>query len=352
MQKKLLLLGCLVLFGNIEVLAEEVQETVASEDISTIVENKEEILQETVEISTEKDANTVAEINRNEKFLAVFLEEKIISQQEHDDYVLKLSNAKTIEEVENVMTVFYENNQKAMSYRWAFDERYLNLRNNIEGWQKQGKLTTEQANKFLQELDSARTLTDIQKVFEDVNAIVIGDKDKTPVTEEEIKNAKRHLNILLVNSYITEETYTQLMEELNEVKTKYDLDIIYDQIRVINPDAELFIWSFAESYLNIKSNISGSLDNGKITKEQADKLFAQLEEATTLEELDLVSKELDSLLNGTTETTTSEIKTEQKTQESGQKTLPKTGEKNKQLLRVGGTLLVMSSLSFLILRRQ
>jgi LPXTG-motif cell wall-anchored protein len=140
------------------------------------------------------------------------------------------------------------------------------------------------------------------------------------------------------------------------VTTKSEFDRFYDNVAAVSTESEMFMWAFSESYINIRANISSSLKDGNITEEQANKLFNQVDAARTRAELDAVGKELDELLKGTrdsTTTTTKETTTSESKKSDGKGTLPKTGESNQTIFTLLGSFLVTgTAISYILFRKK
>lgn len=358
------LFSVLMLFGTGAAFAEETQESTQNlESTETVVMKETNDNQEKVLVDeTNKDIveavvpDLKEDVAKEIMFLDAYLQRGYITNDQYNEYVEKLNNAKTTEEIDKIVNELFSKSTDISSYRWAFGERYINLKINIQEYQKQGKLTKEQSDKFIQELEQAKTLEDIEKVSNDVRQIVGADEDTTAVTKEEKDNAKRYLEILIANSYITDGQFKELLAELDNVTTKSEFDRFYDNVAAVSTESEMFMWAFSESYINIRANISSSLKDGNITEEQANKLFNQVDAARTRAELDAVGKELDELLKGTRDSTTTPTKettTSESKKSDGKGTLPKTGESNQTIFTLLGSFLVTgTAISYILFRKK
>ncbi len=343
----LLGIGATTVFGE-----ESVKETKNSqlETVASTEKKEEKLIQKTSEL--------LAEIEKEKMFFNAYLTKGYITQTEYDNFILRLNNANTSEELKAIMDELYTNKPETTGYRWTFGEKYVNINANIKGYVENGKLSKEQGDKFLQRLEAAKNLDEIDQIDKEIQGIT-GKNQDTAVTSEDIKGAKWRLEVLLVNSYITQTEYDGLLAELNAVKIKSELETYENNVDSVSKAPEMFLWSMSEAYINIRANISTSLKDGKISQEQADKLFAQLDAARTRAELDKVSVDLNKLLEGkkdpgtsTSETNKNNEKVTTTNSNAKPAALPKTGETNNSLLAALGVLIASSGIGYYIFRKK
>ncbi|MFW8053840.1 LPXTG cell wall anchor domain-containing protein [Vagococcus fluvialis] len=332
---------------------EQTIDTQITEETKTSESKPAESNPEDSEVTVETPQDVKNSVEREIMFLNAYLQKGYITQEEYNTYVNQLNAAKTEEEVKQITDKIYESNQDVIHYRWVFSERYINLKNNINLYQENGTITQKQAEKLLSELENAKTLEDIQKVNDALDAIL--NEEERAVTDNELFYAQLRLDVLYANKFLTQDQYDQLSKELKLVKTNLDLADFYKSVELSSPDSKTFMTAYVEKYYGIQANIAASINNGSITQEQGDKLYAQLNAARTNEELDAVSKELDKLIKGTTTETSKQTtsSTSDKKGNNGANTLPKTGEtSNSKLITFGGILLVGLGAGYLFFRKK
>lgn len=333
---------------------EQTIDTQITEETKTSESKPAESNPEDSEVTVETPQDVKNSVEREIMFLNAYLQKGYITQEEYNTYVNQLNAAKTEEEVKQITDKIYESNQDVIHYRWVFSERYINLKNNINLYQENGTITQKQAEKLLSELENAKTLEDIQKVNDALDAIL--NEEERAVTDNELFYAQLRLDVLYANKFLTQDQYDQLSKELKLVKTNLDLADFYKSVELSSPDSKTFMTAYVEKYYGIQANIAASINNGSITQEQGDKLYAQLNAARTNEELDAVSKELDKLIKGTTTETskqTTSSTSDKKGNNNGANTLPKTGEtSNSKLITFGGILLVGLGAGYLFFRKK
>lgn len=373
MKKVFFMLCSLLLLGSGTVLAEESKNgeqidgteeslvTVDSQKESQAIEKS--VIEEKTKESTDKEEKANSTLNTSQKVkdaisrevasLDVYIQKGYITEAEYNSYNERLNAAQTIEEVHQISKELMDNNTNVFSYKWSFGEMFINLKINIQDSQKAGEITDEQAVKLLQDLELARTKEAIQKVSDEFNSIITAGGDSFLVTTEEVNSAKRYLEIIAANNFITQEQYDNLLKELESVKTKGELSIFLSHVHAVSTEPNMFMWTFWEQYINVRANISSCLKDGKITDEQANELYAELDAAKTKDELNVVNDKLNKLIKGTTDSTTttsSDISDKNKKDGSGDE-LPKTGEKSGFLLPIIGSMILLNlGISYLIVK--
>ncbi|MFW7433503.1 LPXTG cell wall anchor domain-containing protein [Vagococcus carniphilus] len=354
--------GATAVFGE-ETASNQVKETSAEKtkekEMTTESSNAKETTQTTTkETQTNQavvDPGLTAKIAEEKMFLNAYLARGFITQESFNSYLSRIDSVKTEEELKKIVDELLANTD-IVNYRWAFSERYINLKINIEEYGRMGVLSENQVNKFLQRLEAAKTLEEIEQISQEVKASA-NTSEGNNVSEVEKVRASRFLEILLANAFITQEEYSNFSKELNSIKTKVELDAFYKRVANVSKETEHFIGSFYDSYYNIQAGITTSLNQGKITKEQADKLLAQLDAARTQAELDKVFKELNDLINNKDPQTSTTNPSKDKETNNGidnkakKGFLPQTGESADYILAGLGILLVTSMAGYVIIKR-
>lgn len=139
-----------------------------------------------LEITKSDISNILKDMKKNNK----------ISQELLDQFLAKLDKATTEEEASAVL-VEAKKLVEDLS-KWGFAEHYLNLKNNIELLVEKGDLTKEQGDSFLAKAESAKTVQELDVIWEEVQQQVEANKKgkTTSSTEKETKNDSKSTNQL------------------------------------------------------------------------------------------------------------------------------------------------------------
>lgn len=155
--------------------------------------------------------------------------------------------------------------------------------------------------------------------------------------------------------------YEDLMRRLEKATKPEEVSLVYsDALDLAKLNKQLYQSSFDEKVYNTKYQLELLVKSGRMTQNQADEFIAKIDNSKTIEELDNIWAEIETMINQPTSTTTDSTEetsattssktkehTNQVTTSSDKKSssLPKTGEQQLgvglPLITVGSILLVM-----------
>lgn len=201
------------------------------------------------------------------------------------DFIKRVDNSASVEEIDQIYLEVEKQVQLNEDLgHWAWAEHYINTKIVIEDHMKTGKLTQEQGQEFIARLEKTTKSDEIFEIQKDINKQI--DENQG------------------------------LAEKFNEV---------------------------AES---IKKEIKQLVEEGRITKEEGDKLIAKLETLTTTEELDKLQMEVDAYKNKSIDPIN------KKGDDPKVNKLPQTGEQNTPLFTAIGVVVLGGLIAIIIAKKK
>ncbi len=309
---KLVLVGALFVGMGQLVLAEETQ-TSGEENQSTVtsVEKTETSEEYALSIAKSDIANIMKDMNKDKRLM----------DEQLADLLSQLDKATTVNEAESILS-----NAWSISDGLNVSIAKSNGTNIVKDLKKAGRITEEQLNNFLQGIENAKTVKEVELILHEARTTNLDnnfEKRKAEVTKmiQEMQ-ATGKLTLAQMNQFITDLDSTVMIEQLDSV-----LAVAQTQAE---ENANLAKGSFEEKVYNATIQIEVLVREGKLTKEQGDQLLGELKNCQTVEEVDTlwakVEKQVADNQTKPSETKETDKKSEEVKKEDKKSVLPQTGE--------------------------
>jgi len=160
-------------------------------DVTTSSQSMPEQQNSTTANTSTKDSNEIESFSFSEKYINIkanindWLKQGALNQDQANNFLDRLDKAKTIDELNALYSDIskqVELNKSLESF--SFSEKYINIKANINDWLKQGALNQDQANNFLDRLDKAKTIDELNALYSDISKQVEANKTNIPNTNE------------------------------------------------------------------------------------------------------------------------------------------------------------------------
>ncbi|MFW7420722.1 LPXTG cell wall anchor domain-containing protein [Vagococcus fluvialis] len=161
----------------------------------TTREEAEAILDEAKKISD----NYFLEMTKNDISFNIkkMYEDKLLTEKEMNDFLNRLSQVTTREEAEAILSEAKKLSDSKELTKGAFADKYINIKTQIELLIKNGDLTKEQGSSFLEKVEKAKTVEELDTIWQEVEKQVeTNKKATTSSTEKETKKDSKTTNQL------------------------------------------------------------------------------------------------------------------------------------------------------------
>ena len=124
-------------------------------------------------------------------------EDKLLTEKEMNDLLNRLSQVTTREEAEAILSEAKKLSDSRELTKGAFADKYINIKTQIELLIKNGDLTEEQGSSFLEKVEKAKTVEELDTIWQEVEKQVeTNKKATTSSTEKETKKDSKTTNQL------------------------------------------------------------------------------------------------------------------------------------------------------------
>ncbi|MGO2099961.1 hypothetical protein [Vagococcus salmoninarum] len=185
----------------------ETNDTAGAEEQSSFIEATE-IEESTAIVEDATKKVTPANLGKELNFLAIYLKEGYLSQEEYDVALHLLEDAKTAEEITQIMKKVEKDFEVTGGgyYRWAFAESYYNIQAAIEFAISEGSITKEQGEQFLVELNNCISKAELDELWERIEASIPKTTDTTETTLESVSQTSDTSSVAVSQSSTSQES--------------------------------------------------------------------------------------------------------------------------------------------------
>lgn len=231
-----------------------------------------------------------------------------------EQLLAKVEQATTMEELQGI---YAEINKLGASYAASIARN--NGINIVKDLQRLNKLTKAEADAYIERLEKAKTTDEIDVITQEFSKLINVDaylKKKDELT--------KYIQSLMEQGKLTKEQTDKLLGQIENSRYLEELvNVELEVAKELEKNEGLTKEAFEESQKNLIIQIKKLVDEGKLTKEQGDTLIAKAEKSKTINDLTAIWEEAEKLVkdNQNGKKTTKEPAT------GLQKILPQTGEK-------------------------
>ena len=309
MKKRMLgfvLVGSMMLGFGIGTRAEEAEVNKTDESVTAVA--NEEVNKEKEEVSEPvKQVDPPKQVDQDVAAEKVIVKRKIESLNDTDakdkvpGLLSRLEKAVTMEEVQAISN---EADQLWADYALAIEVN--SYKNTIRDLQKLNKITKEKADELIAKLDNAKTVQEAKDIFSEVAGLI----DGNAFAEKKDKLISK-VNELTKQGKLTKEQSDKFLGQIEASRYLAELEIIEaevdKQVKLNETSGE---GEFKEKYATIEASIKQYVEQNKLTKEQGDNFLAKLKKCQTIDELNALSNEIEKQVkdNEATKTTTTKPK--------------------------------------------
>ncbi|MFY8331916.1 LPXTG cell wall anchor domain-containing protein [Vagococcus carniphilus] len=309
MKKRMLgfvLVGSLMLGFGIGTRAEEAVVNKTDENVAAVV--NEDVNKEEGETSEPvKQVDPPKQVDQDVAAQKMIAKRKIESLNDTDakdkvpELLSRLEKAVTMEEVQAISS---EADQLWADYALAIEVN--SYKNTIRDLQKLNKITKEKADELIAKLDNAKTVQEAKDIFSEVAGLI----DGNAFVEKRDKLTSK-VNDLMKQGKLTKEQGDKFLGQIEVSRYSAELEIIEaevdKQVKLNETSGE---GSFKEKYAAIENSIKQYVEQNKLTKEQGDNFLAKLKKCQTIDELNALSNEIEKQVkdNEASKTTTTKPK--------------------------------------------
>ena len=309
MKKRMLgfvLVGSMVLGLGIGTKAEEAEVNKTDESVAAVA--NEDINKEEGETSEPvKQVDPPKQVDQDVAAQKMIVKQKVESLNDTNakdkvpGLLSRLEKAVTMEEVQAI-----SNEASQLWAEYALGIEVNSYKNTISDLQKLNKITKEKADELIAKLDNAKTSQAAKDIYSEVAGLVDGN-----VYIEKKDKLISKINELVKQGKLTKEQGNKFLGQIEDSGYVAELEIVEaevdKQVKLNEKPAED---NFKEKYATIESSIKQYVEQNKLTKEQGDNFLAKLKKCQTIDELNALSNEIEKQVkdNEATKTTTTKPK--------------------------------------------
>lgn len=217
------------------------------------------------------------------------------------DLLNRLEKAVTMEEVQAISS---EASQLWAEYALGIEVN--SYKYTIRNLQRLNQITKEKEAELITKLDNAKTSQEAKDIYSEVAGLVDGN-----VYIEKKDKLISKINELVKQGKLTKEQGNKFLGQIEDSGYSAELEIVEaevdKQVKLNETPAED---NFKEKYAAIESSIKQHVEQNKLTKEQGDNFLAKLKKCQTIDELNALLNEIEKQVkdNEATKTTTTKPK--------------------------------------------
>ncbi|MEG0256284.1 LPXTG cell wall anchor domain-containing protein [Vagococcus sp.] len=289
----------MVTFGVGMVVRAEGNEVTKAEDNVTKVEKQDEqesakdVVEQEKPIEPVKQVDPVKEVSTEVEAEKARMREAIKSfsagplKEQGNQLLAKVEQATTMEELQGL-----EVELKNLGANYSA----LLARNNgigiVKDLQRLNKLTKEEADAYIERLNKAKTTDEISNITAEFSKLINVDsylKKKDELT--------KYVQSLMEQFKLTQEQGDKFLKNIEE--SRYLEELVAVELEVakeLEKNDELTKEAFETSQKSLIEKINKLVEEGKLTKEQGNNLIAKVQKSTTIQDLMAISGETDKLV--------------------------------------------------------
>lgn len=213
----------------------------------------------------------------------------------------RLEKAETMDEVQAISN---EATQLWTDYALAIEVN--SYKNTINDLQKLNKITKEKAEDLIAKLNNAKTSQEAKDIFSEVANLIDGN-----ALVEKRDNLTSKVNELMKQGKLTKEQGNKFLGQIEVSRYVAELEIIEAEVdKQVELNKISGEGNFKEKYATIEAAIKQYVEQEKLTKEQGDNFLAKLKKCQTIDELNALWNEIEKQVkdNEAAKTTTTKPK--------------------------------------------